>query len=97
MPPTAKELHRSGRSRGLCGIGYPIENTFIGAYLTAVKEFGSMAGNATPFTSTQMDNNGQPYTAAQLVNFAEVAASIMGVEAEHRNPNRHRRSADVIQ
>jgi hypothetical protein len=61
-----------------------LENAFIGAYMTAVQEFASMAGNVSPYTSAQMDNNGMAYTPAQLVGFAKVAASILGVEAEHR-------------
>lgn len=60
-----------------------LENAFIGAYLNAIRELGSLASRSGergvadgPF--------GGPYSAAQLEWFAEVAASIMGVECEHR-------------
>ncbi len=59
-----------------------LENAFIGAYLTATREFATMAQS----TSGSVPNGpyGGPYSAAQLDYFAQVAASIMGVEAEHR-------------
>lgn len=59
-----------------------LENAFIGAYLTATREFATMA----QATSSSVPNGpyGGPYSAAQLDYFAQVAASIMGVEAEHR-------------
>ncbi len=60
-----------------------LENAFIGAYLNAIREFASLASRSGergvadgPF--------GGPYSAAQMEWFAEVAASIMGVECEHR-------------
>ncbi len=58
-----------------------LENAFVGAYLNAIREFASLAvrtggGTDGPF--------GGPYSAAQLEWFAEVAASIMGIECEHR-------------
>ncbi len=60
-----------------------LENAFIGAYLNAIREFASLASRSGergvadgPF--------GGPYSAGQLEWFAEVAASIMGVECEHR-------------
>jgi hypothetical protein len=59
-----------------------LENAFIGAYLVATREFAALA-SAT--ASTVPDGPyGGPYSAAQLDYFAQVAASIMGVEAEHR-------------
>lgn len=61
-----------------------LETAFIGAYMTAVQELSSMLGNVSPYSSSQMDNTGKVYTQAQLVNFAKVAASILGVESEHR-------------
>jgi Ferritin-like domain len=51
-----------------------LENAFIGAYLAAVKEFAQMAADAGSGTSN----------AALFESLAQVAASIMGVEAEHR-------------
>ncbi len=59
-----------------------LENAFIGAYLTAIREFGSLAGMVP--AGTPDGAYGGPYSAAQLQYFAEVAASIMGIEAEHR-------------
>ncbi len=59
-----------------------LENAFIGAYLVACREFAALA-SAT--ASTVPDGPyGGPYSAAQLDYFAQVAASILGVEAEHR-------------
>jgi hypothetical protein len=59
-----------------------LENAFIGAYLTAVREFSTLAAQ----TSASVPNGayGGPYSAAQLEYFAQVAAAIMGIEAEHR-------------
>ncbi len=59
-----------------------LESAFIGAYLTAIREFATLAsqtGNSVPDGPY-----GGPYSAAQLNYFAQVAASIMGIEAEHR-------------
>ena len=60
-----------------------LENAFIGAYLNAIREFASLAakGNQNP---VQDGPFGGPYSSSQLEWFAEVAASIMGVECEHR-------------
>ena len=60
-----------------------LENAFIGAYLAAVKEFAQMAVDTKGGTS-QMSAAGAVYTTPQLEYFAEVSASIMGVECEHR-------------
>ena len=59
-----------------------LENAFIGAYLVASREFASLA-SATA-SSVPDGPFGGPYSAAQLDYFAQVAASIMGIEAEHR-------------
>ena len=59
-----------------------LENAFIGAYLTATREFAALAV-ATP-SSVPDGPFGGPYSAAQLEYFSQVAASIMGIEAEHR-------------
>ena len=61
-----------------------LENAFIGAYLTAVREFGQMAARVEPFDDRQFDFEKKPYTRNQLTFFGEVCAAIMGVEAEHR-------------
>jgi hypothetical protein len=66
------------------GILDALENAFIGAYLNATLEFGQMAGDTKGGYGYQRDSTGKPYTSRELEYFAEVAASIMGVEAEHR-------------
>jgi hypothetical protein len=52
-----------------------LEDAFIGAYLNATVEFGRMAG--------VVGANAQ-YSYKDLAYFAEVSASILGVESEHR-------------
>ena len=59
-----------------------LESAFIGAYLTAVREFSTLAAQTS--SSVADGPYGGPYSAGQLEYFAQVAASIMGVEAEHR-------------
>lgn len=59
-----------------------LESAFIGAYLTAIREFSMLAAQTS--SSVPDGPYGGPYSAAQLEYFAQVAASIMGVEAEHR-------------
>jgi hypothetical protein len=61
-----------------------LENAFIGAYLNAIREFASLAARAAQSGNGTDGPFGGPYSAAQLEWFAEVAASIMGVECEHR-------------
>ena len=59
-----------------------LENAFIGAYLIAAREFATLAlGTASSVPDGPW---GGPYSAAQLNWFAQVAASILGVESEHR-------------
>jgi Ferritin-like domain len=59
-----------------------LENAFIGAYLVATREFAALAlGTASSVPDGPF---GGPYSAAQLNWFAQVAASIMGIECEHR-------------
>ncbi len=55
-----------------------LENAFIGAYLNAIQEFALMAAEAAS------KPGGSTYSATQLEYFAKVAASIMGIECEHR-------------
>ena len=55
-----------------------LENAFIGAYLNAIQEFSVKSAHEDD------DGEGSKYTARQLDYFAKVAASIMGIEAEHR-------------
>lgn len=52
-----------------------LENAFIGAYLNAIQEFALMSAHVSRESK---------YTATQLQYFAKVAASIMGIECEHR-------------
>ncbi|MGD0362121.1 MAG: ferritin-like domain-containing protein [Bryobacteraceae bacterium] len=59
-----------------------LESAFIGAYLTAVREFSALAAQTA--SSVADGPYGGPYSASQLQYFSQVAASIMGVEAEHR-------------
>ncbi|MGH9414005.1 MAG: ferritin-like domain-containing protein [Terriglobales bacterium] len=61
-----------------------LESAFIGAYLTATQEFAQMAADTKSGAATQVDQNGKAYTSVQLEYFAKVAASILGIESEHR-------------
>ena len=56
-----------------------LESAFIGAYLVAIREFSLLAAQ-TP-ASVPDGPYGGPYSSAQLQYFAQVAGSIMGVEA----------------
>jgi hypothetical protein len=56
-----------------------LEQAFIGAYLAAILEFSSLAGQGKTLTF-----GGQQFSPATLAYFAQVSASILGVEAEHR-------------
>lgn len=60
-----------------------LENAFIGAYLNAIREFASLASRSGE-RGVSDGPYGGPYSASQLEYFAEVAASILGVECEHR-------------
>lgn len=59
-----------------------LENAFIGAYLAAVRQFSFMAARANSdyFNS----NSTHTFSRDELNYFAQVAASIMGIECEHR-------------
>ncbi len=63
-----------------------LETAFIGAYMTAVEEFASMAAGFNGFSSTQVNpaSSGSNLTQADLILYAKVASSILGVESEHR-------------
>jgi hypothetical protein len=58
-----------------------LENAFIGAYLNAIQEFSSKAALAATGGLSGADAQ---HTAADYEYFAKIAASILGVEAEHR-------------
>jgi hypothetical protein len=60
-----------------------LEEAFIGAYLTAVAEFAQMAVR-TEQGQLQYDSTGKPYSMSELIHYSKIAASIMGVESEHR-------------
>jgi hypothetical protein len=66
------------------GVLDALENAFIGAYLNAAIEFAQMAVDAKGYGHRQRDANGKPYKTTDLEYFAQVAASIMGIESEHR-------------
>jgi hypothetical protein len=61
-----------------------LESAFVGAYLAAVRQFAAMAAHLPPEDGPQLDPKGNAYSGEQLAYFAEVSASILGVEAEHR-------------
>jgi hypothetical protein len=61
-----------------------LESAFVGAYLAAVRQLSAMAAHLPPVDAPQLDPKGNAYGSTQLIFFAEVAASILGVEAEHR-------------
>lgn len=63
-----------------------LETAFIGAYMTAVEEFASMAAAYNGFSATQANpaQSGANLTQADLILYAKVCASILGVESEHR-------------
>ncbi len=60
-----------------------LENAFIGAYLNAIREFSNLAIRAT-IRNVPTGPYGGPFSGGQLNYFAEVAASILGIECEHR-------------
>ncbi|HTB98253.1 MAG TPA: ferritin-like domain-containing protein [Terracidiphilus sp.] len=66
------------------GLLNALENAFIGAYLNAIQEFAVKSAAARNSGGYWCDRDGSRYTAEQLDYFAKVAASIMGIEAEHR-------------
>lgn len=61
-----------------------LEEAAVGITMTAVREFAQMAADTKARVATQVDFSGRKYTSTQLELFAEVAASLVGVEAEHR-------------
>ncbi len=61
-----------------------LENAFIGAYLNALLEFSQMAADTRSGVQYQQDASGKRVPATDLEYYAQVAASIMGIECEHR-------------
>ena len=60
-----------------------LENAFIGAYLNAIQEFGTRAAQGG-YNGTYTDLDGTRYLSQDLVYYAKISASILGVESEHR-------------
>ena len=75
-----------GGLTGFLPILIALETAFIGAYMTAVEEFASMAAAYNGFSATQANPavSGSSLTQADLILYAKVSASILGVESEHR-------------
>ncbi len=63
-----------------------LEFAIIGAYLAAVRQFSFMAARPNSFYFN--NNNPHTYSRDELSYFAQVWASILGVECEHRVPGR---------
>ena len=61
-----------------------LENIFIGAYLTAVRELASLAARSAVRGVPAGQFGAAAYSSTQTAYFAQVAASICGVECEHR-------------
>lgn len=61
-----------------------LENAFIGAYLNATLEFGQMSADTKARVQYQRDYAGRKYGSSDLSYFGQVAASILGIESEHR-------------
>lgn len=69
---------------GFTGLLDALENAFIGAYLNAIQEFASRAALGAAQGGTYTDSDGRQYSSAELTYFTKVAASILGIESEHR-------------
>ena len=65
------------------GLLNALENAFIGAYLNAIQEFGTRAAMGG-YNGTYTDLDGSKYLSQDLVYYAKISASILGVESEHR-------------
>jgi hypothetical protein len=68
------------------GVLDALEKAFIGAYMSAIIEFGQMATDSRANGVRQYKDAAKkyPYGARELQWLAQVAASILGVECEHR-------------
>jgi len=75
-----------GSLTGFLPVLIALETAFIGAYMTAVEEFASMAAGYNGFSATQANpaSSGSNISQADLILYAKVCASILGVESEHR-------------
>jgi Ferritin-like domain len=65
------------------GLLNALENAFIGAYLNAIQEFAVKSAQARG-GDFWWDRDGSRHTAEELDYYSKVAASILGIEAEHR-------------
>ncbi len=63
-----------------------LENAFIGAYLTVIQQFVVKAANA--HVGLYDSEGDKKYSSTDFMLYAKVAASILGVEAEHRTLGR---------
>ncbi len=68
------------------GLLNALEDAFIGAYLNAIQEFATKAANVRWDGGRWwfQERDGSKYTSEELEYFSKVAASILGIEAEHR-------------
>lgn len=68
------------------GLLNALEDAFIGAYLNAIQEFATKSASVRRDGGGwwHWDSDGRKYSSEQLDYYAKVAASIMGIEAEHR-------------
>ncbi len=69
---------------GFTGLLDALENAFIGAYLNAIQEFSTRAALGAAQGGTYTDSDGRQYSSAELTYFTKIAASILGIESEHR-------------
>ena len=69
---------------GFTGLLDALENAFIGAYLNAIQEFSTKAAIGGANGGKYTDLDGVQYSSEQLIYFAKIAASILGIESEHR-------------
>jgi hypothetical protein len=64
---------------GFIGQLEALEGAFIGAYLAAIQQFALLAAEGKALTF-----NGTTYQPSDFAYYAKIAASILGVESEHR-------------
>jgi len=68
------------------GLLNALEDAFIGAYLNAIQEFATKGANVRGEGERwwYWERDGSKYTPVELDYYSKVAASILGIEAEHR-------------
>jgi hypothetical protein len=77
-------LKSTGTAASMTSMLLALENAFIGAYLTAVRAFAYMAAQTSGVRGNYYSLNGTSLGSDTLGYYAQVSASIMGVESEHR-------------